>query len=280
MSTSGTLPPRAVLVHRRTELTGLLDRHGTRGQAAFFLRSRGRRIEDVEDRHHRRRRRDRRRHRGRSRTAGGEPPSSGPSWPGSSSSRATSSWSSARTGWSPTRPSTSTDSRSSASTPSRTAIRACWSGIRRPRRPALLAAAGAGEPAADRLCMVRARRRRRAGTPRAQRDLRWPRQPPDGALCADAACRGRPRRRRRRASSSALAPAPPAGAGPPGWSGIAGSPCPALPTSGSPGSSAKPGHRRRPALAAPRVSCWLVSRCRSAWRQTSWSCSATASSPM
>jgi hypothetical protein len=48
-----TLPPRAVLVHRRTELAGLLDRHGTRGQAAFFLRSRGRRIEDVEDRHRR-----------------------------------------------------------------------------------------------------------------------------------------------------------------------------------------------------------------------------------
>ena len=46
-----TLPPRAVLVHRRTELAGLLDRHGTRGQAAFFLRSRGRSIEDVEDRH-------------------------------------------------------------------------------------------------------------------------------------------------------------------------------------------------------------------------------------
>lgn len=46
-----TLPPRAVLVHRRTELTELLDRHGTRGQAAFFLTSRGRRIEDVAARH-------------------------------------------------------------------------------------------------------------------------------------------------------------------------------------------------------------------------------------
>ena len=46
-----TLPPRAVLVHRRTELTELLDRHGTRGQAAFFLSSRGRRIEDVAARH-------------------------------------------------------------------------------------------------------------------------------------------------------------------------------------------------------------------------------------
>ncbi len=42
-----------MLIHRRTELTGLLERHGTRGQAAFFLRSRGRRIEDVEERHQR-----------------------------------------------------------------------------------------------------------------------------------------------------------------------------------------------------------------------------------
>ena len=42
-----SLPPRAVLVHRRTELQELLARHGTRGQAAFFLSSRGRRIEDV-----------------------------------------------------------------------------------------------------------------------------------------------------------------------------------------------------------------------------------------
>jgi hypothetical protein len=46
-----TLPPRAVLVRRRTELAALLDRHGTRGQAAFFLSSRGRRIDDVEERH-------------------------------------------------------------------------------------------------------------------------------------------------------------------------------------------------------------------------------------
>jgi hypothetical protein len=50
---SATLPPRGVLIHRRTELTGLLDRHGTRGQAAFFLSSRGRRIEDVEAGHRR-----------------------------------------------------------------------------------------------------------------------------------------------------------------------------------------------------------------------------------
>ena len=32
-----TLAPRAVLVHRRTEFQELLARHGTRGQAAFFL---------------------------------------------------------------------------------------------------------------------------------------------------------------------------------------------------------------------------------------------------
>lgn len=47
-----TLPPRAVLVHRRTELQELLARHGTRGQAAFFLASRGGQIEHVEARHH------------------------------------------------------------------------------------------------------------------------------------------------------------------------------------------------------------------------------------
>jgi hypothetical protein len=40
-----------VLVHRRTEWQELLARHGTRGQAAFFLSARGRRIEDVADRH-------------------------------------------------------------------------------------------------------------------------------------------------------------------------------------------------------------------------------------
>jgi hypothetical protein len=47
-----TLPPRAVLIHRRTELQELLARHGTRGQAEFFLRTRGRRIEDAEARYH------------------------------------------------------------------------------------------------------------------------------------------------------------------------------------------------------------------------------------
>lgn len=46
-----TLAPRVVLVHRRTELDELLWRHGTRGQAAFFLARRNRRIEDVAARH-------------------------------------------------------------------------------------------------------------------------------------------------------------------------------------------------------------------------------------
>jgi hypothetical protein len=45
-----TLAPRVVLVHRRTELEELIARHGTRGQAAFYLRTRGRRIEDLEAR--------------------------------------------------------------------------------------------------------------------------------------------------------------------------------------------------------------------------------------
>ena len=46
-----TLTPRAVVVHRPTELAELLERHGTRGQAAFFLSSRGRDLEEVEERH-------------------------------------------------------------------------------------------------------------------------------------------------------------------------------------------------------------------------------------
>ena len=44
------LAPRVVLVHRRTEYEELLDRHGTRGQADFFLTSRGRSIVEVEQR--------------------------------------------------------------------------------------------------------------------------------------------------------------------------------------------------------------------------------------
>lgn len=45
--------PRVVVVHRRTELQELLDRHATRGQAEFFLRTRGRTIEEVQERHER-----------------------------------------------------------------------------------------------------------------------------------------------------------------------------------------------------------------------------------
>ncbi|MFE5613992.1 hypothetical protein [Streptomyces sp. NPDC056543] len=51
-----SLAPRAVLVHRVTEYEGLLARHGTHGQAEFFLSSRGRSIEDVRRRHERNRR--------------------------------------------------------------------------------------------------------------------------------------------------------------------------------------------------------------------------------
>ncbi|MET9255378.1 hypothetical protein [Streptomyces sp. NPDC003717] len=48
-----SLAPRAVLVHRRTEYEELLARHGTHGQAAFFLSSRGRAIDEVARRHER-----------------------------------------------------------------------------------------------------------------------------------------------------------------------------------------------------------------------------------
>lgn len=43
--------PRLVIVHRRTELEELLDRHATLGQAEFFLRTRGRTIAAVRERH-------------------------------------------------------------------------------------------------------------------------------------------------------------------------------------------------------------------------------------
>ncbi|MFE3434506.1 hypothetical protein [Streptomyces sp. NPDC059171] len=46
-----SLAPRAVLVHRRTEYEELLARHGTHGQAAFFLAGRGRSIDEVARRH-------------------------------------------------------------------------------------------------------------------------------------------------------------------------------------------------------------------------------------
>lgn len=51
-----SLAPRAVLVHRTSEYQELVARHGTHGQAAFFLASRGRDIEEVAERHRRTRR--------------------------------------------------------------------------------------------------------------------------------------------------------------------------------------------------------------------------------
>ncbi len=48
---SATLAPRVVVVHRRTELEELVDRHATRGAAEFFLRSRGRNLAAVQARH-------------------------------------------------------------------------------------------------------------------------------------------------------------------------------------------------------------------------------------
>ena len=45
--------PRLVIVHRRTELQELLDRHATRGQAEFFLRTRGRTLGEVQQLHDR-----------------------------------------------------------------------------------------------------------------------------------------------------------------------------------------------------------------------------------
>ncbi|MFE0038685.1 hypothetical protein ACFWXX_17320, partial [Streptomyces sp. NPDC059018] len=51
-----SLAPRAVIVHRTTEYEELLARHGTHGQAEFFLTSRGRSIREVAERHRRTRR--------------------------------------------------------------------------------------------------------------------------------------------------------------------------------------------------------------------------------
>ena len=45
-----SLAPRIVVVHRRTELDELIARHGTRGQAGFFLGSRGRSLAEVDER--------------------------------------------------------------------------------------------------------------------------------------------------------------------------------------------------------------------------------------
>lgn len=46
-----SLPPRAVVVHRATELTELVARHGTRQQAGFFLAGRGRDLAELDARH-------------------------------------------------------------------------------------------------------------------------------------------------------------------------------------------------------------------------------------
>ena len=46
-----TLSPRAVVVNRRTEYEELLAAHGTRGQAEFFLGTRGLSLTGVEERH-------------------------------------------------------------------------------------------------------------------------------------------------------------------------------------------------------------------------------------
>ncbi|MEZ5097344.1 MAG: hypothetical protein R2731_15365 [Nocardioides sp.] len=43
--------PRVVVVHRRSEYAELVARHGTRGQADFFLRTRGRALAQLEERH-------------------------------------------------------------------------------------------------------------------------------------------------------------------------------------------------------------------------------------
>ncbi|MFE9681284.1 hypothetical protein [Streptomyces sp. NPDC006285] len=51
-----SLAPRVVIVHRTTEYEELVAHHGTHGQAAFFLSSRGRDIEEVAERHRRTRR--------------------------------------------------------------------------------------------------------------------------------------------------------------------------------------------------------------------------------
>src|SRR5687767_6219340 len=48
---SSTLAPRVVVVSRRSELNELLDRHGTRGAAAYFLRQRNRGLDEVQQRH-------------------------------------------------------------------------------------------------------------------------------------------------------------------------------------------------------------------------------------
>ncbi|TXM81951.1 hypothetical protein FV219_27560, partial [Methylobacterium sp. WL122] len=45
------IAPRAVFVIRETDYEALLARHATRGQARFFLGSRGQNLAEVEARH-------------------------------------------------------------------------------------------------------------------------------------------------------------------------------------------------------------------------------------
>ena len=52
-ATPGGVARRAVIVRRSTEFELLLARHATRGQAAFFLESRGQKLERVEAEHER-----------------------------------------------------------------------------------------------------------------------------------------------------------------------------------------------------------------------------------
>lgn len=46
-----TLAPRVVMVTRRTEYDELLAKHGTRGQAGYFIQSRGRDLTELHERH-------------------------------------------------------------------------------------------------------------------------------------------------------------------------------------------------------------------------------------
>lgn len=46
-----TLTPRVVIVHRRTEYDELIRRHGTRGQAEFYLKTRGHGLAELDERH-------------------------------------------------------------------------------------------------------------------------------------------------------------------------------------------------------------------------------------
>jgi hypothetical protein len=48
-----SLQPRAVLIHRQTEYSELIARHGTRDQARFFVAQRGGDLDELEIRHHR-----------------------------------------------------------------------------------------------------------------------------------------------------------------------------------------------------------------------------------